>query len=206
MKHIIFAFLLLISTSVLAEDTYVRSTVQVELGESYNRGCRACNNPENQFFTLGYRYYFSEKNLRYLDSGWFTQVRLTTFNDGNRVQQSYGGTWFGGSVGYRTKSNKFPKVFRRFFIDTSLGWGVLNNPDGHPKPNESGKLSQKGQFEITLGGGYRLNQRVNIIFGIGHLSNCNQICNRGGNSSSPNNGRDWRRVGVEIKFKTSQRN
>lgn len=216
MKSIILTFLLLTTNVVWAEESSPiifypeiwgpssRHTMQLEVGESFDRSCGSCDNPSNEFFTVGYRYYFSKKKLHHLDSGWFGQARITTFGDGNGVQNSHGGTWIGGSMGYRTKGNKFPNALRRVFLEGSVGWGRLDHPDGHDIKGQpsSGKLSQHGQFEILLGGGYRLTRRINIVGGIGHFSNCRQLCNRNSPSSTPNHGRDQVRAGIEIKFKT----
>jgi len=188
-----------------------------EFGGSVDRGCNNCQAPENNFYVLSYRHYFFDgwneihpyPGLLLVgqeDRGWFAYAKIIHFDSSGRFGN---GTWYGGGMGYRTKGNILRNIFNpnyggRWFVEGSLGYGALDHPDGDPGEDNSGLLTGHDQGEITFGAGYRINDNGNITFGFGHLSNCKQFCNRS-SRKSPNNGRDFWRVGYERKFKIFNR-
>lgn len=136
-------------------------------------------NPNNQMLGFGIRHYFNE-NL-------YTMGKLTTWNSGQQDFKS--GTIITVSIGGRTSG--------KYFLDSSLGIGYLDNPDG--KEVEDGYLTGHKQFEINIGGGYKINKTSTILMGITHFSNCATVCNLS-DSHKPNTGRDFLRIGVEYAF------
>lgn len=178
-----------------------------DFGGSVDRGCNNCQAPGNDFYSLTYRHYFFDDFFgstwrQFEDRGWFAYAKIIHFDSSGRFGN---GTWYGGGMGYRTKGNILPNIFNpnhrgRWFVEGSLGYGALDHPDGDPDGDNYGLLTGHDQIEITFGAGYRINNNGNITFGFGHLSNCKQLCNRS-SRKSPNNGRDFWRVGYEHKFK-----
>jgi len=155
------------------------TTYTVDVGFSIVYPQKDYVNPNNQMVGLGIRHYFNE-NL-------YVMGKLTTWNSGD--QDFTGGTIITASVGGRTSG--------KYFLDSSLGIGYLDNPDG--KEVEDGYLTGHKQFEFNLGGGYKINKETTILVGITHFSNCAKVCNLS-DSHKPNPGRDFLRIGFEHAF------
>jgi len=152
----------------------------VEGGQSYHLSKADSTTLLTPVLTLGLRHYF------YNDS--FIQVRANTWS-----KDGHSATWIGPSVGYRHDTES-----KQFFMEGSLGYGYLTNPDGRYSDGK-GALTTNRQFEITLGTGMYVGADSEITFGIAHLSNCAKICNRG-EEFAPNPGKNWLRLGYGIHF------
>ena len=175
MKRILLISILILPVmAVYAEESM---TYTVEVGGSFTWPGPGHHNPKNQLVSLGIRKYFN-RNL-------YAMGKVTHWDK----RDFKTGTFIGVGVGGRTSG--------KYFVDGSLGVGYLDNPDGQEV--EDGYLTGHRQFELNLGGGYRVNQNTTILAGWTHVSNCHKVC-RLSEQHKPNKGRDFLRIGIEKKF------
>jgi len=163
-------------TTFAAEETV---TYTIDIGSSYALPGTNDLSPNNQSLGIGIRYYVNE-NLYFMG-------KYTTWNSGK--QDFENGKIISINIGGRTST--------KFFVEGSFGIGYLDNPDGRRVKN--GYLTGHRQFEVNIGGGYKINDDWNVLVGLTHFSNCQKICNLD-ESHKPNDGRDFIRIGVENKF------
>ena len=174
MVYIILLFLLIFNP-VYAQPS---NTYTIEAGDAFSWS-NDNKKPKNRLIAASLRHYLNDNT--------FLMVKLSRWDRGEETYKS--GIMFTGNIGYRTQG--------RWFIEGALGYGYLNNPDG--REVEDGYLTKHQQFEVNLGGGYKINTHSSILFGVTHWSNCHKVCDRG-ESSIPNKGRDFFRIAFEERF------